>query len=84
MKIIFAGILLSSLAPLAALPAADAPAKKPNVLLIITDDQGYGDFSTHGNTHLQTPHIDRLGAEGVRFDRFCARAAMASRTIGRR
>ena len=43
---------------------------KPNILLIITDDQGYGDFSIHGNTHLQTPHIDKLGAESVRFDRF--------------
>jgi arylsulfatase A len=42
----------------------------PNVLLIISDDQGYGDFSIHGNPHLQTPHIDRLGREGVRFDRF--------------
>ena len=45
-------------------------AKQPNVLLIITDDQGYGDFSIHGNTHLQTPHIDQLAAESVRFDRF--------------
>lgn len=52
-------ILVSSLA-----------AQRPNVLLIITDDQGYGDFSIHGNPHLQTPHIDRLGREGVRFDRF--------------
>lgn len=42
----------------------------PNVLLIITDDQGYGDFSIHGNTHVQTPHIDKLGQSGVRFDRF--------------
>ncbi len=42
----------------------------PNVLLIITDDQGYGDFSIHGNPHLQTPHIDKLGNTGVRFDRF--------------
>lgn len=42
----------------------------PNVLLIITDDQGYGDFSIHGNPHLQTPHIDQLGRSGVRFDRF--------------
>jgi len=50
-------------------PPADA-ATKPNVLLIITDDQGYGDFSIHGNTHLQTPHIDKLAAEGIRFDRF--------------
>ena len=45
-------------------------AKQPNVLLIITDDQGYGDLSIHGNTHLQTPHIDQLAAESVRFDRF--------------
>ncbi|MEQ1749871.1 MAG: sulfatase-like hydrolase/transferase [Prosthecobacter sp.] len=45
-------------------------AAQPNVLLIITDDQGYGDFSIHGNTHLQTPNIDKLGNTGVRFDRF--------------
>lgn len=58
-------------------------AAPPNVLLIITDDQGYGDFSINGNEHLQTPNIDRLGREGVRFDRyyvnsFCAptRAAL--------
>jgi arylsulfatase A-like enzyme len=43
---------------------------KPNVLLIITDDQGYGDFSIHGNPYLQTPHIDRLATQSVRFDRF--------------
>lgn len=43
---------------------------KPNILLILTDDQGYGDFSIHGNEHVQTPNIDRLGREGVRFDRF--------------
>ena len=63
MKIIFAGIVLSSLlGPVSALHAAEP---KPNILLIITDDQGYGDLSIHGNTHLQTPHIDRLGAESV-------------------
>ncbi|TDU80766.1 arylsulfatase A [Prosthecobacter fusiformis] len=42
----------------------------PNVLLILTDDQGYGDLSIHGNPHLHTPNIDRLGENGVRFDRF--------------
>jgi arylsulfatase A-like enzyme len=47
-----------------------AESSKPNVLLIITDDQGYGDFSIHGNPHLQTPHIDKLAETGVRFDRF--------------
>jgi arylsulfatase A len=47
-----------------------AESSKPNVLLIMTDDQGYGDFSSHGNPHLQTPHIDKLAQTGVRFDRF--------------
>lgn len=56
---------------------------RPNVLIIITDDQGYGDFSIHGNPYLKTPNIDALGRGGVRFDRyfvnsFCAptRAAL--------
>ncbi len=45
-------------------------AERPNVLVILTDDQGFGDFSLHGNPHLSTPHIDRLGRQSVRFDRF--------------
>jgi len=40
--------------------------KKPNVILILADDLGYGDLACYGNQVLQTPHIDRLGAEGVR------------------
>ncbi len=56
---------------LVTLPSLYADAgKKPNVILIITDDQGYGDLSIHGNPHLQTPNIDKLAMEGVQFDRF--------------
>jgi arylsulfatase len=44
--------------------------KRPNIVLILTDDQGYGDLSCHGNPVLRTPHIDRLHAEGVRFTDF--------------
>ena len=51
-------------------PESLAARAQPNVLLIITDDQGYGDFSIHGNPHVKTPHIDKLGREGVRFERF--------------
>lgn len=40
------------------------------MLFILTDDQGWGDVSSHGNPILETPNIDRLAAEGVRFDRF--------------
>ncbi len=44
--------------------------RKPNVLLILTDDQGFGDLSLHGNKHLTTPNMDRLAKESVCFDRF--------------
>jgi arylsulfatase A-like enzyme len=42
----------------------------PNILVILTDDQGYGDLSLHGNPVLETPHLDQLGNESVRFDNF--------------
>jgi arylsulfatase len=51
--------------------AADSLAgKRPNIVFIITDDQGYGDISAHGNPVLKTPNLDRLHAEGVRFTDF--------------
>jgi arylsulfatase A-like enzyme len=42
----------------------------PNVLLIMTDDQGWGDIHSHGNELIDTPVMDRLASEGARFDRF--------------
>ena len=45
-------------------------AARPNVILIMTDDQGYGDFGCHGNPILKTPNLDRLHAESVRFTDF--------------
>lgn len=42
-------------------------AAKPNVILIITDDQGYGDLSCHGNPVLRTPHLDALHAGSIRL-----------------
>lgn len=51
---------------------ASAVAKRPNIILVMTDDQGYGDLSLHGNPILKTPHMDRLGTEGVRFTDFHA------------
>lgn len=44
--------------------------RQPNLLLIITDDQGYGDLSLHGNPVLETPHLDEIGMNGVRLDNF--------------
>ena len=43
---------------------------RPNVLLIMTDDQGWGDLRSHGNERIETPTLDRLADQGARFDRF--------------
>ncbi len=43
---------------------------KPNVILVMTDDQGYGDLGCHGNPILKTPNIDRLYSESIRFTDF--------------
>jgi arylsulfatase len=50
--------------------AAEIAGRRPNIVLLITDDQGYGDLSCHGNPILKTPNLDRLHAEGVRFTDF--------------
>jgi arylsulfatase A-like enzyme len=44
-----------------------ASSAKPNIIFILTDDQGYGDISAHGNPILRTPNLDRMRAESARF-----------------
>ncbi len=63
-------LLTVLLLPLAASHASDRPPAKPNIILILTDDQGYGDLSCHGNPILKTPNLDRLHDEGVRLTDF--------------
>ena len=52
--------------------AATAPARLPNVVLILADDLGYGDVGAYGNTLIRTPHLDALARDGVRFTDFYA------------
>ncbi|MBL8213891.1 MAG: arylsulfatase [Bryobacterales bacterium] len=44
--------------------------RRPNIVVILADDQGWGDLSINGNTNLNTPNIDQIGRQGVQFDRF--------------
>ncbi|MCH7224897.1 arylsulfatase [Haloferula sp. A504] len=59
-------LLLILATALSALPAAE----KPNIILVMTDDQGYGPVARHGHPWIRTPHLDRLHDESTRFNRF--------------
>jgi len=52
------------------LPVAQAAGSRPNVIVILTDDQGYGDAGVNGNDKIRTPNLDRFAEQGVRFSRF--------------
>lgn len=52
----------------------------PNILLILTDDQGYHDVSYYGTEDIRTPHMDSLSAQGMRFDKFYANCPVCSPT----
>jgi arylsulfatase A-like enzyme len=57
-----------------------APKKLPNILLILTDDQGYHDVSYAGTTDIRTPNIDQIAKNGIRFDNFYANSTVCSPT----
>ncbi|MEI8235112.1 MAG: arylsulfatase [Verrucomicrobiota bacterium] len=69
--LITAVLSLASLGKLsAAETAAGASPQRPNVIIVLTDDQGYGDLGCTGNPYIKTPNMDALSREGVRFTNF--------------
>ena len=73
----------ASLAALRGTWAAEAaPSRKPNIILCMADDQGWGDMAYCGHPTLKTPHFDAAAAAGLRFDRFYAAAPVCSPTRG--
>ncbi len=60
--------------------ALNAQQRKPNVVVILADDLGFGDLSSWNGSDLRTPHIDALAASGVRFDQFYANSPVCSPT----
>ncbi len=64
--------------PAASLAAAEATADRPNVVIFLTDDQGYGDLGCYGSRDLQTPNIDRLATQGARFTSWYSAAPVCS------
>ncbi|NET35751.1 MAG: sulfatase-like hydrolase/transferase [Cyanothece sp. SIO1E1] len=81
MKIVKFLILPIALMALGAAYFTPSPSSsKPNILLILTDDQGYHDVSYYGTKDIQTPHTDALAEAGMRFDNFYANCPVCSPT----
>ncbi len=57
-----------------------AEGARPNIVLVMADDQGWGDMAYYGHPRVKTPNFDRAAAEGLRFDRFYAAAPVCSPT----
>jgi len=75
-----AALLIFPLAALAvsAQSGTAATPRHPNVIIIFTDDQGYGDVGVYGAKGFTTPHLDRLASEGTRFTNFHVAQAVCS------
>ncbi|MEW4526316.1 sulfatase [Maioricimonas sp. JC845] len=72
-------LLMFGLTLLAAAPSPAAE-NRPNIVFILIDDLGWSDIGCYGNTFVETPHIDRLAGQGVRFTDFYAAGAVCSPT----
>jgi arylsulfatase A-like enzyme len=71
-------LVLASISAMALSTFAKAPEKQPNIILIIADDLGYGDVSAYGSKTINTPNIDKLANNGVRFTNGYATSATST------
>lgn len=74
------GLSAAYLAMNGSLKAATRPSRKPNIILCMADDQGWGEMGYYGHPELKTPTFDEMAATGLRFDRFYAGAPVCSPT----
>jgi arylsulfatase A-like enzyme len=63
-------LVLLLMSPIVATPALRATPTPPNILVILADDQGWGDLGIHGHPSIRTPHLDQLARAGTQFSRF--------------
>jgi uncharacterized sulfatase len=71
-------LLASALALFLVAGASGRAATPPNVIVVLIDDMGWGDLSSFGNREVRTEHLDRLAAEGIRFESFYVNAPICS------
>lgn len=75
------GVVIASLFGLL-LPAVAAGSERPNIVFVMTDDQGYWDTGATGNPHIDTPQMDRIAAEGMKLSRYYAAPVCAPTRAG--
>lgn len=75
-------IIAATWLPNCLVEATSGAADRPNIILCMADDQGWGDTAYNGHPLLKTPHLDSMAASGLRFDHFYAAAPVCSPTRG--
>ena len=73
----FRYLLCLLLLPTATFPSA-AQQSKPNIIVILCDDLGYGDLEVYGHPHIRTPNLNKMAAEGIRYTDFYSAAPVCS------
>ena len=74
----FRSYLIALVAVLLSCPGLHAADKRPNIILLLTDDMGYADVACNGGTIVPTPNIDRMAEEGIRFTQFYSASPICS------
>lgn len=70
--------VVSLLLNVAKIEASDSAASKPNIVVVLCDDLGYGDLECYGHPHIKTPHLNNLANEGIRYTNFYSAAPVCS------
>ena len=74
---LFTCIVLASLC-LGTMELAADDADRPNIVVVLCDDLGYGDIECYGHPHIKTPHLNKMAKEGIRFTDFYSAAPVCS------
>ena len=82
LKRYLASALLIQLSVALTVEAKEMPGSRPNIIVVMTDDQGYGDLSCHGHPFIKTPHIDKLRDQSMRFEDFHVSSSCAPSRAG--